>query len=422
MALRWYYLLLFLIAVALVGCEAPKDPTPSPTAARPPALESSPARVAGPTPAPTPLALLTPTVMLTPSPAPTATFMPTLAPAPVSTREDARLIHLPQDEAPHGVPVEWWYFNGHLSDSDDGHYSFHFVGFHVNDVQVIQPLKGLDTRVLHFTLATPDGSGGVKAERMALGLGERPTEGFAVTAGGWSMEGVNGRFSLEASEGEYGLSLEMERTKPPTLHGGDGIVGMGPAGESYYYSRTRLKARGTITTGGVPREVTGEAWMDQQWGDFGREPVGWDWFSLQLDDNTEVMAFLLWDFDTGELLRKAGTYISPDGAPHYLHGEDIEVTARDSWTSPRTKIEYPVGWQLRIVPVSLSVEIEPVHMDAEFDVSKLGAPVYWEGAVTFSGQRDGQPVDGRGFAELVGYDKRDQQDEAGPEPRPSAVP
>ena len=328
------------------------------------------------------------------------------------------MVHFPRDEGPHDVPVEWWYFNGHLAGQEGLRYSFHFVGFQLACIGALG-LKGLESRIMHLTLATPgedlaveDSSPKglrVKAARGALGRLETPGQRFAVAVEDWSMEGANGRYHLEAAEGEYGFSLDLEETKQPVLHGGSGIVSMGPAGDSYYYSRTRLKAQGTVTVRGDPREVSGEAWMDHQWGDFDQIRVSWDWFSLQLDDDTEAMVFLLWDFETGELIQRSGTYVLPDGSAQYLQLEDIQVTSLDSWTSPRTGIDYPSGWQLQIAPQRLHLKLEPVHLDAEFDVGGVSPLDYWEGEVIISGRRDGEPVTGRGFVELVGYDRRTLQ-------------
>ena len=45
-------------------------------------------------------------------------------------------------------------------------------------------------------------------------------------------------------------------------------------------------------------KVTGEAWMDHQWGDFATyQEGGWDWFAVQLDDGTDVMLYLIRDAD-----------------------------------------------------------------------------------------------------------------------------
>ena len=217
------------------------------------------------------------------------------------------------------------------------------------------------------------------------------------------MEGAEGEYSLTATEGQYGISLHAVDTKAPVLHGDGGIIDMGPAGKSYYYSRTNLEVRGTITVEGIEREVTGNAWMDHQWGDFGRERVRWNWFSLQLEDHTELMAVLFWDIDTGELVQRYGTYVLLGGSPRYLTREDIEVTALSSWTSPNTGITYPMKWVLGVEPLKLTLDVEPVHLDAEFHVSRFAPLVYWEGAATFSGLREGIPVSGRGFVEMGGY-------------------
>ena len=192
------------------------------------------------------------------------------------------------------------------------------------------------------------------------------------------------------------------------LHGGDGIIPMGTGGESYYYSRTRLSARGIVTSGDDSREVTGEAWMDHQWGDFGREPLGWDWFSIQLSDNTEVMAYLFRDQETGEVTHRAGTYVLADGTSQVLDLQDVEVTSLDTWTSPTTDVTYPMGWLLRIASLELELKLEQVHIDSEYWIEGFTPEPYWEGAVTISGVKGKDPITGRGFVELVGYGPKSQ--------------
>ena len=41
------------------------------------------------------------------------------------------LVNLPADEGAHPAGIEWWYFNGHLTDDADRDYSFHFVTFQI---------------------------------------------------------------------------------------------------------------------------------------------------------------------------------------------------------------------------------------------------------------------------------------------------
>ena len=309
------------------------------------------------------------------------------------------------DEAPHQDPVEWWYFNGHLSDVEGVDYSFHFVGFSVSGLET-DGLAGLAGRLMHFSLATRNEGMVVKAARAAPGRGNPPAEGFAMAVDDWSMDGVGGLYGLRASEADREITLRMESTQRPVLHGDGGLLAMGAAGESYYYSRTRLAASGSMNIAGQALEVSGDAWMDHQWGDMRPAPVGWDWFSIQLDGGAEAMVFVFRDTTTGEVSQTAGTYVPEEGPVVNLGPADVTLRSRGTWRSPRTGISYPSGWDLDLVSQGISLRLEPVHLDAEFDVPSLTPAAYWEGQVEVSGSRRGSPVKGLGFAELVGYDPR----------------
>ena len=333
--------MLLIASLFLAGCGG-SDPTPAPSGTAGASVESIPLGSHTPAATPSPSPSPSPTATPLPVPSPTAHATPR---ATATLQMDATpLVHFPRDEAAHEAPIEWWYFNGHLSEPGGPGYSFHFVGVAGRSPQ------GVGGRGMHLTLATPDEGVVVKAERAALGLGPEPADGFAMALEDWSMQGSNGRYLLVAGEGGYGFSLALEDTKAPVLHGEDGIIDMGPAGESYYYSRTRLTMQGTLTVGGVTRPASGEAWMDHQWGDFGQERVRWNWFSLQLDDGAELMVVLFWDIDSGEPVGRYGTYVLPSGRARYLLLKDIEVTPLKSWTSPNTGFSYPMGWRLVVAP------------------------------------------------------------------------
>ena len=80
--------------------------------------------------------------------------------------------------------------------------------------------------------------------------------GSPATAPPWRLAGGGGTDQIEASlvdeeatqaGAQFGLHLDLDAAKAPALHDGDGFVDFGPAGGSYYYSRTRLDATGTLT-------------------------------------------------------------------------------------------------------------------------------------------------------------------------------
>lgn len=352
---------------------------------------------------PTAEALPAITTAATPTPLPTATNTPQPSPPATTTTSSitkSSAVNLPDDEGAHLTPIEWWYFNGFLTDDTGAEYSFHYVTF-----QSVLP-NGLTPRLLQLSWADHGKGVYLTAESPALPLLEATKGDFAFQVNDWTMAGNGMEYSMAFNTGDYSAVLQAISEKPATLHQGKGLVDLGRAGESYYYSRTRLATTGTLTVGQEERQVSGVAWMDHQWGDFTMAPVGWDWLSLQLDDGSDLMISLVWDSTGHQPIVSYGTYVPANGQPRNVPGDDISLTATGSWTSPVTETTYPVGWELSVKSLDLELTITPALLDSEFHTSKFVPQAYWEGSVAVSGTRNGQSVAGRGFAELVGYDTR----------------
>ncbi|MBI2939811.1 MAG: hypothetical protein HYY04_05175 [Chloroflexi bacterium] len=366
---------------------------------------------------------------LAPRSVPVPTAPPALRPAPAS-------IVFPRDDAPHDNLTEWWYYTGHLTTATGDRYGFEFV--------IFQSIRGRSpvVYVAHFAItdhqarrfaydqrtvlgspgrpaspphslsrAVGEGGGaplpwatGPTQERRAQGVRPAPphTEGFDLALDGWTMRGANGHDALVASLPGYALDLRLTATKPPALHGGLGWISFGPAGDSYYYSRTRLDVQGSIRVGDARVPVTGLAWMDHQWGDFLSVGGGWDWYSVHLDDGSELTLSVVRD-DTGREVLAFGTVVDASGRAEHLRAREFEATATGSWESPHTGARYPSGWALRIDRLRLNLTLAPVLLDQELDTRATTRVAYWEGEVDVRGQRDGRPVAGHGYVELTGY-------------------
>ena len=367
-----------LLALAVAACSGGTDATV----------------VALPTETPTATQTALPDPTSAPQPSPTAT-------AGVLSLPKQSFVSLPGDEGAHLTPIEWWYFNGLLTDDTGGDYSFHYVTF-----QSVLP-SGFTPRLLQLSWADHEKEVYLTDERPELPLLEATKVAFSFQVNDWSMAGDGTDYSMTFDTGGYSVALQAVSNKPATLHQGKGLVDLGRAGESYYYSRTRLATTGTLTVGEEQRQVTGLAWMDHQWGDFSIAPVGWDWMSLQLDDGSDLMISMVWDSTDHQPINSYGTYVPPNGQPRNITGENISLTATASWTSAVTGITFPVGWNLEVESLNLSLTLTPALLDSEFQGSKYVPPAYWEGAVHVNGTRNGQTVTGNGFAELVGYDTRE---------------
>ena len=138
--------------------------------------------------------------------------------------------------------------------------------------------------------------------------------------------------------------------------------------------------------------------MDKEFGSnqLSPEQVGWDWFSLQLEDGRDVMLYLLRTRDGVDFAQ--GTVVSPEGDVKYLDGPQWQVEALDRWRSPNTPAVYPSRWRITLPTDTL--EVVPVLRDQENVSALVPNLYYWEGAVRIL--RRGRTV-GRGFVELTGY-------------------
>jgi len=128
--------------------------------------------------------------------------------------------------------------------------------------------------------------------------------------------------------------------------------------------------------------------------------TGWDWFSLQLSDGSEVMFYQMRKNDGTIDLLSNGTFVEPDGMKSYLSFQDVELDVLSFWKTSDGSVTYPSQWRLNIPGKNLKLEITP-HIPAQ----ELNVTVrYWEGAVKVKGNKGGESISGNGYVELTGYD------------------
>lgn len=340
-------------------------------------------------------------------------------PTPTVTRPpDPQPVVLPRDDGPHDRLTEWWYDTGHLVDADGHRFGFEFVVFRAErgDLPVAwaSHLAVTDEAGDRFLYDQRSQVGG-DVSRSATGGGFDLAVGSDLVPGiptpgltPWTMRGANGSDVIAASgiaaDGTpFGLDLRLDAVREAVLHDGDGYVDFGAAGGSYYYSRTRLHAEGTLTLGGSVVPVSGTAWFDHQWGDFIAVGAGgWDWFAVNLDDGTDVTLSLVRDAAGGYPL-VYGTLVRPDGSVVHLAQGSFEVAVTARWRSPDTGAEYPAGWHIAVPGESLVMDLSPTVAAQELDTRATTGVIYWEGSQRVVATREGSPVGGEGYVELTGY-------------------
>ncbi len=317
-------------------------------------------------------------------------------------------VRFPQDEAAHNDLTEWWYYTGHMN-TTDANGKAHSYGF---ELVIFQALRSSFPPVYASHFAISDVTRGEfhydqrrLLEPNAVIPNGTSTKGIDVHVGNWSIQGLNGLDHLSAEMPNYTMQIDLTGLKPATLHNGTGLITYGPGGFSYYYSRTRMAVSGTLLDHNQTKKVTGVAWMDHQWGNFlSLGGGGWDWYSVQLNNNTEMMLYFLHDA-SGATTSTYADYIDAEGKEHLLPTSSLRSTVLDHWTSPVTKAVYPSGWQLAIndPQVKVSLTVTPQLKDQELVVYQSTGNSYWEGAVNIQGQSNGKAVQGEGYVELTGY-------------------
>jgi predicted secreted hydrolase len=142
--------------------------------------------------------------------------------------------------------------------------------------------------------------------------------------------------------------------------------------------------------------------MDKEFGSnqLTENQVGWDWFSLRLNDGRDVMLYLLRNRD-GETDFARATIVSPEGTPRFLTEDAWDVSVLDTWRSPETDAEYPVAWQLQSPVDGLTLIVTAEARNHENRSRLIPNLFYWEGSVRIT-DPDGRLL-GNGYVELTGY-------------------
>ena len=166
----------------------------------------------------------------------------------------------------------------------------------------------------------------------------------AIWNGNWRSSWHGDQQTLEAVTEKLDLHLALRSEKEPVIHGQDGLSqkaeGVGRA--SHYISLTRLAKSGEIRLAGQSFVVTGSSWMDHEFftHQLGPKQAGWDWMSVQLQDNTELMLFNIRRKDGSVDPYSSGTYIDAGGHSTHLVKPDflLQPNAQESWRSTQTSV------------------------------------------------------------------------------------
>ena len=311
--------------------------------------------------------------------------------------------------------TEWWYYTGNLRTPQGRWFGFELTFFRQalgRDPADRSSWKLDDVYLAHLALSDVERGHFLHERRL-----NRPGPGLAgaslaercIWNGNWRVVWEGETQRLEAVAPRFTLRLKLTPVKPPVAHGADGVSqkAEGAGNASLYISFTRLAASGDLTLDGEKFELDGLAWMDHEIfsHDLGQQHQGWDWFSIQLNDGTDLMLYRLRRKDGSAEPYSSGTFVAADGSSRHLGASDFTLTRGRVWKSADSGAEYPVAWTISVPSLGLELRAEPRLDHQELTGGGGPAPTYWEGAMHFQGARNGAPVTGAGYLEMTGYDQ-----------------
>ncbi len=324
----------------------------------------------------------------------------------------------PRDHFEHSAfEVEWWYYTGNVKTVEGRRFGYELTFFRLA-VERGEPAEtpwDIDRVYLaHFALSDIEAGRFYRHERLnraGPGLAGASQEKSAIWNGNWSSRWApGGGQSLFAVAGDVSIDFALQPVKPPVVNGVDGVSqksqGLGRA--SHYISFTRLATTGSIRVGGEVYAVEGASWMDHEFSSdsIGPNLQGWDWMSIQLNDGTELMLYGLRREDGAHDAFSSGTFVDARGTAAHIEAAEFSLTPGRTWQSPDSGAQYPLEWTIRVPKLALELRCMPLMDSQEMFTRGSAAPTYWEGAVRYEGTRGGEPIEGAGYLEMTGYDRK----------------
>lgn len=313
----------------------------------------------------------------------------------------------PRDHFEHpAFHTEWWYYTGNVADSAGRRFGFELVFFRVGERHESNNRSAWSVQDLYLAHAALTDVAGhrflyhERLNRSGPGIAGASFLNQRVWNGNWQVRWKGEEQKLDAVTEDFRFHLALDPVKPFVIQGENGVSqkAAGPGRASYYVSFPRLESTGNITLDGATYRVEGSAWMDHEWfsEELASDEAGWDWFSIQLDNNTELMLYQLRHTDGSVDPFSSGTFVDAKGAAHHLRRSDFTLVPLERWG------RYPVRWMIHIPSLGIHLTCKAVLDNQELRGRK-GSPSYWEGAVTYSGSQHGV-----GYLEMTGYEARVQ--------------
>jgi predicted secreted hydrolase len=310
------------------------------------------------------------------------------ASAPASVR-----VHLPADQAAHaGAVNEWWLVVGHLRSHG------HLFGYTVQLIAQTNAHGGGSPTPPETEIAITDQTTGQYYTKTSV---YDPSQtSFSTTTLNESeptasLSGPMNAMHLHATMPAGTINVTLDALGPVLYNDGTGLMPF-LGGASYYYSLPSAATTGTLVENGRSYPVTGQSWVDHQWGSWDWSTLQkYTWMSLQLSDGDRVGLFD--NFVSGSE-NSFATVLHPDGTEQVVAVDPLAPGTSDFWTSPNTGQRFGTRWHVLIPSLHASLVVRAYPQQQEI----LDAGGIFEGASAVAGSYRGRPVVGQAYVVQIG--------------------
>ena len=311
-------------------------------------------------------------------------------------------LEFPKDHGAHPqMRIEWWYYTGNLS-AQAQEFGYQLTFFRVGERSPSQegPWSFEQIYFAHFAISDLTSEEFYFRERFgrgSLGRAGAETGDLNTWVGPWKVHRESDAHLLVAEAEEFALRLKAKESEM-ILHGENGYSAKSdtPGNASHYYSFPRMDTSGEIRIGESTWKVEGLSWMDHEFGSsfLDKGQVGWDWFSLRLDDGSNLMLFRIRNTQGAAFYK--GTF-HKEGKSELL--KDFALKELSHYVSKKSGAKYPISWEVSIPKKNITLTVTARFSDQEPKGNSIVAnPTYWEGSVSAMGSHRGE-----GYLEMTGY-------------------
>jgi predicted secreted hydrolase len=313
----------------------------------------------------------------------------------------------PKDHGSHDkFKTEWWYLTGHLFDKntadffkDSPKFGFQLTFFRASD-------SGKNGFLAHGALSDFSQNTHMHSSNHASSLPDLAgvSNGFLnVWNRKWYLKAIGDKFlaSYKLEDGTQ-VNLLLEPNSSPILQGINGFSKKAICDEcaSHYYSFPNMKVTAQIFFPiGESKTYYGVSWYDHEFmsNSLQENQVGWDWFSLQLQDQRQLMLFKVRgknskdDFYSGTLIdSKNNTTINLDKS-------DFSIEVLSTWKSDKSKAKYPSKWNIKLSKYNINLDLSTRIPNQELNFEGQAVNAYYEGSII---EKNNKAI---GYVEMTGY-------------------